>query len=61
MVESVCHLVNMILGALFSEFHPTSSTSEGLQKKEQWGKSDQKTKIMETAKSEGEKEIKIFY
>ena len=53
--------VNLILGALFSEFHPTGSTSEGLQKKEQLGKCEQKTKIMETAKSEGGKEIKIFY
>ena len=49
------------LGALFSEFHPTGSTSESQRKKEQLGKSEQKTKIMETTKSEGEKEIKIFY
>ena len=58
MVQNVCRLVNLILGALTSEFHSTSSTSESLQKKEQWEKSEQQTKIMETAKLEGEKEIK---
>ena len=57
MVQNVCLLVNLILGALSSEFHSTSSTSESPQKKEQWEKSEQKTKIMETAKLEGEKEI----
>ena len=50
-------LVNLILGALSSEFHSTSSTSESSQKKEQ-GKSEQKTKIEETAKLKGEKEMK---
>ena len=49
------------LGALSSEFHSTSSTSESPQKKEQWEKSEQKTKIMKTAKLEGEKEIKNLY
>ena len=58
MVQNVCRLVNLILGALTSEFHSTSATSESLQKKEQWEKSEQQTKIMETAKLEGEKEIK---
>ena len=58
MVLNVCLFVNLILGALSSEFHSTSSTSESPQKKEQWEKSEQKTKIMETAKLEGEKEIK---
>ena len=58
MVQNVCRLVNLILGALTSEFHSTSSTSESPQKKEQWEKSEQQTKIMETAKLEGEKEIK---
>ena len=58
MVQNVCPLVNLVLGALSSEFHSTSSTSERLQKKEQWEKSEQKTKIMETVKLEGEKEIK---
>ena len=43
--------------ALSSEFHSTSSTSESPQKNEQWEKSEQKTKIMETVKLEGEKEI----
>ena len=56
MVQNVC-LINLILGALSSEFRSTSSTSESPQKKEQWEKSEQKTKIMETAKLEGEKEI----
>ena len=58
MVQNVCPLVNLVLDALFSEFHSTSSTSESPQKKEQWEKSEQKTKIMETVKLEGEKEIK---
>ena len=57
MVQNVCSLVNLILGALSSEFHSTSSTSESPQKKEQWEKSEQKTKIMETEKLEGDKEI----
>ena len=59
MVQNVCLLVNLILGALSSEFHSTSSTSESPQKKEQWEKSEQKTKIMEAVKLEGEKEIQI--
>ena len=50
-------LVNLILGALSSEFHSTSSTSESSQKKER-RKSEQKTKIEETAKLKGEKEMK---
>ena len=54
----MCLLVNLILDALSSEFHSTSSTSESPQKKEQWEKSEQKTKIMETVKLEGDKEIK---
>ena len=58
MVQNVCPLVNLILDALSSEFHSTSSTSESPQKKEQWEKSEQKTKIMETAKLEGEKKMK---
>ena len=57
----MCLLVNLILEALSSEFRSTSSTSESPQKKEQWEKSEQKTKIMETAKFEGEKEIKNLY
>ena len=57
MVQNVCLLVNLILDALSSEFHSTSSTSESPQKKEQWEKSEEKTKIMETGKLEGEKEI----
>ena len=55
---NVCLLVNLILGALSSEFHSTSSTSESSQKKEELGKSEQKTKIEETAKLKGEKEMK---
>ena len=58
MVKNVCPLVNRILAVLSSEFRSTSSTSESPQKKEQWEKSEQKTKIMETGKLEGEKEIK---
>ena len=58
MVQNVCPLVNLILAGLSSEFHSTSSTSERLQKKEEREKSEQKTKIVETAKLEGEKEIK---
>ena len=58
MVQNVCPLVNLILGALSSEFHSTSSTSESPQKKEQWEKSEQKTKIMGTAKLEGERKFK---
>ena len=50
----------MILGVLFSEFHSTSSTSESPQKKEQCGKSEQKTK-METVKLEGKKEMKNIF
>ena len=61
MVQNVCPLVNLVLDALSSEFHSTSSTSERLQKKEQWEKSEQKTKIVETEKLEGEKEIKKTY
>ena len=54
----MCLLVNLILDALSSEFHSTSSTSESPQKKEQWEKSEQKTKIMETVKLEGERKLK---
>ena len=57
MVKNVCPLVDRISAASFSLFRSTSSTSESPQKKEQWEKSEQKTKIMETAKLEGEKEI----
>ena len=46
------------LGALSSEFHSTGSTSRSPQKKEQWEKSERKTKIMETAKLEGERKLK---
>ena len=57
MVQNVCPLVNLILGALSSEFHSTSSTSESPLTKEQREKSEQKTKIMETVELEGEKGI----
>ena len=57
----MCLLVNLILDTLSSEFHSTSSTSESPLTKEQWEKSEQKTKIMETAKLEGGKEIKNLY
>ena len=55
MVKNVFPLVNRILAVLSSEFRSTSSTSESPQKEELWEKSEQKTKIMETAKMEGEK------
>ena len=61
MVQNVCLLLNLILAALSSEFHSTSSTIESSQKKQQWEKSEQKTKIMETVKLEGKKEIKNLY
>ena len=61
MVQNVCPLVNLILGALSSELHSTSSTSESPQKKEQWEKSEQITKIVKTLVLEGEKEIKNLY
>ena len=57
----MCLLVNLILDVLSSEFHSTSSTSESPLTKEQWEKSEQRTKIMETAKLEGEKEITNLY
>ena len=57
----MCLLVNLILDALSSEFHSTSSTSESPLTKEQWEKSEKKTKIMESAKLEGGKEIKNLY
>ena len=57
----MCLLVNLILDALSSEFHSTRSTSESPLTKEQWEKSEQKTKIMELAKLEGGKEIKNLY
>ena len=60
MAQNVCPLVNLILGGLSSEFHSTSSISESPQKKEQWEKSEQEAKIVETAKLEGEKEIKLY-
>ena len=46
------------LGALSSEFYSTGSTSRSPQKKEQWEKSEWKTKIMKTAKLEGERKLK---
>ena len=58
MVQNVCPLVNLVLDALSSEFHSTSSTSESPLTKEQWEKSEQKTKIVEIVKLEGEMEIK---
>ena len=54
----MCLLVNLILEALSSELHSTSSTSESPQKKEQWEKSEQKTKIVEREKMKGENKIK---
>ena len=63
MVYNVCLLVNLILGALSSEFHSTSSISESPPKNEQWEKWEQKIIeilwiIVERTKLGGEKEIK---
>ena len=46
------------LGALSSEFHSTSSTSESSQKQEELKKWKLKTKIVETEKLKGENKIK---
>ena len=46
------------LGALSSEFYSTGSTSRSPLTKEQGEKSEQKTKIMKTAKLEGERKLK---
>ena len=54
----ICFVVNLILGALSSEFHSTSSTSKSLQKQEELEKWKQKTKIVETEKLKGENKIK---
>ena len=53
-----CFLLNLILGALSSEFHSISSTSESPQKQEELKKQKQKTKIVETEKLKGENKIK---
>ena len=50
----ICFLLNLILGALSSEFHSISSTSESPQNQEELKKWKQKTKIDE----KGEKKIK---
>ena len=54
----ICFVVNLILGALSSEFHSTSSTSKSLQKQEELKKWKQKTKIVETENLKGENEVK---
>ena len=50
--------LNLILGALSSEFHSASSTSESPQKQEELKKWKQKTKVVETEKIKGENKIK---
>ena len=55
---TICFLLNLILDALSSEFHSTSSTSESPQKQEELKKWKQKTKIVETEKLKGENKIK---
>ena len=54
----ICLLVNLILGALSSEFHSISSTSESPQNQEELKKWKQKTKIVETEKLKGKNKIK---
>ena len=54
----ICLLENLILGALSSEFHSISSTSESPQNQEELKKWKQKTKIVETEKLKGKNKIK---
>ena len=54
----ICLLVNLILGALSSEFHSISSTSESPQNQEELKKWKQKTKIVETEKLTGKTKLK---
>ena len=57
-IQFICFLLNLILGASSSEFHPISSTSESPQNQEELKKWKQKTKIVETEKLKGENKIK---
>ena len=50
--------LNLILGALSSEFHSIGSTSESPQKQEELKKWKQRTKTVETEKMNGENKIK---
>ena len=50
--------LNLILGALSSEFHSIGSTSESPQKQEELKKWKQRTKTVETEKMKGENKIK---
>ena len=54
----ICFPINLILGALSSEFHSISSTSDSAQKQEELKKWKQKTKIVETEKVKGESKMK---
>ena len=56
----ICLLENLILGALSSEFHSISSTSESPQNQEELKKWKQKTKIVETEKLKGENKMKRY-
>ena len=57
-LKCLCLLVNLILGALSSKFHSTSSISESSQKQEELEKWKLETKIVETEKLKGENKIK---
>ena len=53
-MNTICFLLNLLLGALSYKFHLLSSSSEGPQKQEQLEKSEQEMKIMESEKLKGE-------
>ena len=56
----ICLLVNLILGALSSEFHSISSTSESPQNQEELKKWKQRTKIDEKGKNKINRHIKLL-
>ena len=56
----MCLLVNLILDALSSEFHSTSSTSESPQNQEELKKRKKKTKIDEKGENKIKRHIKLL-
>ena len=56
----ICFLLNLILGALSSEFHSISSTSESPQNQEELKKWKQKTKIDEKGENKIKRHIKLL-
>ena len=56
----LCFLLNLILGALSSEFHSISSTSESPQNQEELKKREQKTKIDEKGENKIKRYIKLL-